>query len=663
VALAWLAGAVAAVVALRTAAVTALAAPPLGLFVVGLLLTASRPQPRLLLTGAVVLAVLVLLLLRSNRIDAASDEGIAEADAAAVGVDLAARRRHSVLGRVAFGLPAVAGATVLAVAATWLLPVDGSTRRDPRALREQTVQLTDALSPLAQLRPQLNGPRTPLFTVTVAALDGADYRPDRVRTATLDEFDGALWTGSRRFAVTGATLPGFEPLDGDPVRIQLDVTVDPAVDPQARPFLPLVGEPVRFDGTGGFAFDRDTATAVRTSTTPGPFAYSTVGEIRRQDAAIRQAEVSDRSADRAFTALPDPPPWVRELADLATSSREDATVMAQLLAMEEFLRAQPFSVAATPGHSYGALKRALIGAPAERIGSAEQYAAAFAVLARAKDYPARVAVGYRLRPEERSDPTEEPPPGGVGSSDTRRGDTYTVSTTDAHAWPEVHLAGFGWVPFEPTDSSTSGVAPPPRAPEVTLAAADLDQPAVEPMREPLERLTLAEVAVRALHGLTVVAAMLLGLAVLVAVAKVVRRGRRARRGPPVRRVLAAWAELVDLLRETGLRVPASRTSSEIAADVRGCAAAVAVRSVEALAPLVTAAVYAPEQPTEADADRSWELVTRIRRETVAVLGVGARLRALADPRPLLPRAWRERSPRRRRSGATAPARAGSRSRL
>ena len=626
VTLAWLAGAVAAVVALRTAAVTALAAPPLGLFVLGLLLTASRPQPRLLVTGAVVLAVLVLLLLRSNRVGAASDEGIAEADAAAVGVDLAARRRDTVLGRVAFGLPAVAAATVLAVAATWLLPVDGSTRRDPRALREQTVQLTDALSPLAQLRPQLTGPPAPLFTVTVSTLDNSDYRPDRVRTAALGEFDGALWTGSDRFSVTGSTLPGFVPLDGAPVRIRLQVTVDPTVDPTARPFLPMVGEPVRFDGTD-FAFDRATATAVRTETAPGPYEYATVGEVRPQDAAIRQAQASTLAADRPFLRCRAGRPGSRSSPTWPPRAARAPRAMAQLLAIEEL----PAPAALQrPGHARPLLRRAQARA-ARRPGRADRQRGAV----RGRVRPARAGQGLP-RPGRGRLPA---PPRGAGGGPLHghhrrrarlaRGAPRRLRVGALRADGRDPLRGADPAPRPRGDPRRGRPRPACRPPRRAVPAPP----------------TLAEVALRVARGLGVVAGVLLGLAVLVAAAKAVRRRSRARRGPPVQRVLAAWAEVVDLLRETGLAVPASRTSSEVAASVRHSAAAVAGRSVDALAPLVTAAVYAPELPSATDADRAWELVARIRRETTAVLGLGARLRALADPRPLLPDAWRVRAPR------------------
>src|SRR5262249_161826 len=55
------------------------------------------------------------------------------------------------------------------------------------------------------------------------------------------------------------------------------------------------------------------------------------------------------------------------------------------------------------------------------------------VLARAAGFPSRVAVGYLLRGQKQG--------------------TFDVTTRDAHAWPEVYLAGYGWTPFEPTDTT------------------------------------------------------------------------------------------------------------------------------------------------------------------------------------------------------------------
>jgi transglutaminase-like putative cysteine protease len=628
--LGWVAGAAAVAACLRTTSVTAPAAPPLVVFVAGLLLTASRPAPRLLVTGAVVLAVLVLLLLRSNRLGAASSEGIDAADADAVGIDLAARRWHSTMGRVAFGLPAVAGATALAVAAAWLLPIaDGSDRADPRTLRAQPFRLTETLSPLVQLRPQLTGPRTQLFTVTVTNESGGDHRPDRVRIAALDTFDGALWTGTRDFEVAGTTLPGFEPLDAPTQMVRLDVEVDAL----GQPFLPVVGEPVRLTGTGA-AFDRATGTAVITGPAPGPFRYSTVGEVRPQDAATRQALPGDDPADAAATVLPAPPPWVRELADRSIQDRQ--TPMSQLLALEDMLRRQSYNPAALPGHSYGALKRVLLGLPADRVGNAEQYAAAFAVLARSRGFPTRVAVGYQLRAEQ------------------REGDRYTVYSTDAHAWPEVRLEGYGWVAFEPTDARSPVAPQPPRSPDVTLGAADRDVPVLDPRRAGDDEPTVAEVASRVGLGLAVLAGLVLLLAVLVAVAKVARRARRARRGPPAQRVVAAWAEVVDRLQEAGLTVPVSRTTAEVAVDARRSPAAVsAAASIEALAPLVTGAVYAAEEPGEEAAARAWALARTARRDIARSLGVVMRLRGLVDPRTLLPDAPRAGRLRRRRRAEPA----------
>jgi transglutaminase-like putative cysteine protease len=76
-----------------------------------------------------------------------------------------------------------------------------------------------------------------------------------------------------------------------------------------------------------------------------------------------------------------------------------------------------------------------------KTGYCQQFATAFAVLARMLGYPARVSVGFL--PGE----TRVEAPG-----------TFTVRGNDAHAWPEVFFDEIGWVRFEPTPRSE---APPP----------------------------------------------------------------------------------------------------------------------------------------------------------------------------------------------------------
>jgi hypothetical protein len=67
-------------------------------------------------------------------------------------------------------------------------------------------------------------------------------------------------------------------------------------------------------------------------------------------------------------------------------------------------------------------------------GYCDYFASAMVILARASGLPARIAVGYA-----------------TGNYDYAR-QVFVVTEANAHAWPEVYIAPFGWVPFEPTAS-------------------------------------------------------------------------------------------------------------------------------------------------------------------------------------------------------------------
>jgi hypothetical protein len=346
------------------------------------------------------------------------------------------------------------------------------------------------------------------------------------------------------------------------------------------------------------------------------FQYSTTAAVRLIDRSATVAQPSRTPADTIDTALPGRPPWVTTLLRQIVEGR--TTPMGQLLAIETYLRNQQFNRRALPGHSYGALYRVLLGPPSGRVGSAEQFSAAFAVLARAAGLPTRVAVGYLLRPGQ------------------RQGDAYRVTTHDAYAWPEVHLQGYGWVPFEPTPPVE--VPNPPRDQALTLQSVDRAQGATVTVPGPRARAAAPVTAldVAAIVAVAVAVAIVV-LLILVVLLKSLRRRRRSRNGPPERRVLGAWREVTDRLIEAGVRVPASRTGSEVARDLAGSPAAPVARHVVELAPLVAGAVFAFDEADESAAQRAWLLESRIRRELRPTLPVAVRLRAMIDPRPLLPR--------------------------
>jgi hypothetical protein len=83
----------------------------------------------------------------------------------------------------------------------------------------------------------------------------------------------------------------------------------------------------------------------------------------------------------------------------------------------------------------------------DRKGYCQQFAWAFAILARLVGIPSRIVVGY------------------TGGTEDARG-SWQVTTADAHAWPELYFPGEGWLRFEPTPSGPAGqgtAVPPPYA--------------------------------------------------------------------------------------------------------------------------------------------------------------------------------------------------------
>ncbi|WP_456787260.1 DUF3488 and transglutaminase-like domain-containing protein [Cellulomonas sp. P5_C5] len=622
------------VLVLRTSVVVTLCLPPLGVFVLALTVTAARQETQLGVTVALLACLALLVLVRANRPDPAA---VVSRDATAkqrreqalddaVGADGVAARRTSAVGRVLLGVPGVALVIVAATAGALVLPLaDGSDRADPRDSHEPDVQVTVGLSPLVELKPQLVGEPTPLYQVTV---EGTPRTPvDRIRLAALDTFDGALWSQSGTFVLAGTQLPHAEEPSTGAETVALDISV---LTPRS-PYLPVVGQPRSLTGTAA-AIDEASGSLVRADaddSLTGAVSYTLTADVAGR-AGIDTA--APPKVAPALLALPDEPTWV---ASEARAAQADwVTPWTQLKSLEESLRKRSTNPDALPGHSYGAVERVLVG-PDAVPGNAEQYASAFAILARAMQYPSRVAVGYLLQ------------------EDDRVGDTYTVQSTDVHAWPEVLLDGYGWVAFDPTDTANVAAAQTPQDPDEPIlpqdaGAAQPAQPDTSELDEATEVPggTLATV-VRGTAYLVaaLVLAALLALAGIL-VAKAVRRNARRRRGSPAQQVGAAWRETSDRLREIGAPTPPTWTAIELAHWAAQREAATGGTELMELARLATATVYSPFEPSPGVAAQAWELEQSIRTSISHGLPLVVRWRAALDPRPLLdPQGrWARRTP-------------------
>jgi hypothetical protein len=138
--------------------------------------------------------------------------------------------------------------------------------------------------------------------------------------------------------------------------------------------------------------------------------------------------------------LPEPPS--AKVIQLRNSWIADAdTALEELTAIQNHLRDVSeftYTLKAEPGTSTDELTNFLIET---KEGYCQQFATAFAVLARSLGYPVRVSIGFL-----------------PGTQDPNFPDRFTVTGGETHAWPEVYFEDYGWIPFEPTPR---GIAPAP----------------------------------------------------------------------------------------------------------------------------------------------------------------------------------------------------------
>lgn len=620
----WLASSISVVLAGAPTKIFVPLLPAGAVFVVMLALASASGRSALPAAGLLGATALGFALVRSEQV-AHGGRARQAGTPGPRGADSGGRPSWLPSGRLLLGLPVLVLAVVSGVVTGLLLPSAGGF--DPRTLRDPPLATSQELNPLVEIRSQLTAaPPRRIATVRLASSSGR-LPVDRVTTAILGDFDGARWRNDDAFVTTGRV-----PARGDlaPVEPAVTVRADITVDGAGSPLLPGVGWPTRISGAE-LAFDPGSGGLLSTAPAGSGQHYQLTASVPAPDPArLTGAVAGSGPALTEYLRVPTGVP--AELVAVATAATAQArTPYAQLTALERFLRDPdrfPYDLGGRPGHSYGSLAR-MVTSPdiREHRGYAEQHAAAFAVLARVRGFPSRIAVGYLLGPD-----TE----GGRGA--------FTITQARAHAWPEIYLKGIGWVPFEPTDISNLTRQEPVDAasadagPAADVAADVTDQPAPS-AAAPIPLLDSRSSGGGGIRGFLLWALLALLALVMATPPAIVgekrrRRWRRRVARTPDQRIAGAWREARDRLWEWGVSPDRSRSAAEVANDARVLGPHVA-DVTDALGSLMSAATFGRHGATEADAARAWELVSTLSDRVGEGRSLLRRLRAGVSVLPLL----------------------------
>jgi transglutaminase-like putative cysteine protease len=482
----------------------------------------------------------------------------------------------------------LAGLTLLTV----VLPANGF---EPRKLVTPPITEVAIANPLPQLAAWAAQGETELFRMRGPEVP--------VRLVTLSRYSGASWEAASTYGPLGVVDAPDLPIGG---KFQ-DASVELRITGLQGEWLPGVGKPQAVSLSNAMV-DPDTGSLVVAEGLRTGLGYTVRGTLETPaDTDLAEAKVPSDAT--RYTALPRLPFTLAEYARQATANAR--TPYEKAVALEQVVRLNRRPDAEAPvGSSYARLETFLFGQAGEAgagAGTAEQFASAYAVLARAVGLPTRVVVGFQPVPEQ----------------DGER----IVRAADATAWPEVYFSGWGWVAFDPVSGNGSGPSAASkrevlnRLASTTAKPAPTSLPSVPPLVQPTAVRPDATAAPETPKGFPFWAFTPLLLLVALYVARTSRRLRLRAAGP-----VGAWNEVLDSLQLAGLRPKPSRTVPHVGQEWGEAGAKLAV--------LVDQAAFAPEP---AKAENSWRLARQVRKAVRRKASWWRKVVWAVDPRPLFRR--------------------------
>ena len=414
-------------------------------------------------------------------------------------------------------------------------------------------------NPIVDLQTRLlNLTNTPVFKVQSPV-------PSYWRLTSLDDFTGDTWISSGSYKGFKTNLPGTRPLGTQVIQEHFTIQQLQSV------WLPAAFNPFKVQGVRDVSYDPASDSLITSKETSNGLSYTVSSYQFLSTLSPDALRAAGPVNVGPFTQLPSSVlPSIYQLARQITAGK--TTEYDKALAIQTYLLSPPFSYNLQPltdGTGNSAIGIFLFST---HQGYCQQFAGAYAVLARAVGIPTRLAVGF-------------------ATGKAKGGNLYQVTDAQAHTWPEVYFGPtYGWVPFEPTpgfsDPSAKGYAgagtpggtpatttPTTTPPTATTGPTGPDRGRVQTTPTTVGARTglprggssggssigwLGVLAVPALAGLWV------GLNVGSRRLRWARRRRQAGVDGEAGRVLASWSDASDVMAWMGLGRHSSETFDEYA---------------------------------------------------------------------------------------------------
>ncbi len=502
------------------------------------------------------------------------------------------------------------------------------------------------ISPIVDIRGRL------VQQADVEAFTVRSERPSYWRLASLDSFNGQIWGADNKYGKASGDLE-----DDFPVDAQTDVlTQEFTIANMGAVWLPAAYEPRDLveASVDNISYEPVSGTLIvgRSLENSNGLTYTIESATPTFDPAALEVAPAAYPAEilERYLQLPsDFSPRAQELAREIVATAGAANDYDEALALQAFFRDNfDYDLEVGAGHSSARIDQFLDS----QVGYCEQFAGAFASMARSLGIPARVAVGFTWGDQDPEDPN-----------------LYRVRGEHAHAWPEVYIPGSGWVPFEPTPTrgmpnaqawnpevqpeQAAGVATESVLPTPTPDP-EFDTPFEIPTPEEFDPGIFGETAgdgsapaddgagVPRWLALTALALVSTGLAAAVYAALVIgfKRRRVSRRFATASsnsdRVDAVWQETVESLRPLGLTPEPTETSQEFSRRA-GVENAPARQPLARLGALSVEASYGPGDMPDAAVDEAADRRDEVIEAVNSLTTTSERLRDALDPRPLAKR--------------------------